>query len=199
MFKYQEAYNSFDKVISMQPQNAYAYYFRGSTRFHLNHSRCIQDFNKALLIDPNLFEAFLARACIYGIKGRFTKAILNCNEAIKLSPKSVRGYLYRGALKYLSLAFIYAINDLTEAINLDQTCALAYFNRALCHQQIKQYKNALKDYSTVLMLGKFFEFKVSIVVLKFILEYQYMVWRNKSNFYNLGTCSRTLFDFYKAS
>ncbi len=162
MFKYQEAYNSFDKVISMHPQNAYAYYFRGCTRFHLNHSKCIQDFNKALLIDSNLFEAFLARACIYGIKGRFTKAILNCNQAIKLSPKSVRGYLYRGALKCLSLAYAYAIDDLTEALNLDQTCALAYFNRALCHQKLKQFKNALKDYSTVLMLGKYLEFKVFI-------------------------------------
>ena len=139
-----------------------AYYFRGSTRFHLNHSKCIQDFNKALSIDPSLFEAFLARACIYGIKGRYTKAILNCNEAIKLSPKSVRGYLYRGALKYLSHAFTYAIGDLTEAIGLDQTCALAYFNRALCHQQIKHYKDSLKDYSTVLMLGKYLEFKVGM-------------------------------------
>ena len=72
-----------------------AHYYRGSTRFHLNHAKCIQDFNKALSLDPTLFEAFLARACIYGIKERYTKAILNCNEAIKLSPKSVRGYLYR--------------------------------------------------------------------------------------------------------
>ncbi len=65
------------------------------TRYHLNHPKCIQDFNKALSIDPKLFEAFLARACVYGLKNRFTKATLNCNEAVKICPKSVRAYLYR--------------------------------------------------------------------------------------------------------
>ena len=92
-------------------------------------------------INPDLFEAFLARACIYSMQDRYTKAILNCNQAIKLNPKSVRGYLYRGALKYKSNSFEYAILDLTEAIKLDQTCSLAYFDRALCYQKIKQYKN----------------------------------------------------------
>lgn len=93
---------------------------------------------------------------------RYTKAILNCNEAVKLNSKSVRGYLYRGALKYLSRSFTYAIYDLTEAINLDQTCSLAYFNRALCYEQIKNYKNALKDFSIVLLLGDYLKFKVLI-------------------------------------
>lgn len=65
-------------------------------------------------------------------------------------------------MKFLSYAFEYAISDLTEALNLDQTCALAYFNRALCYQKLKNFKNALKDYSTVLMLGKYLEFKVFI-------------------------------------
>ena len=113
-------------------------------------------------INPDLFEAFLARACIYSMQDRYTKAILNCNQAIKLNPKSVRGYLYRGALKYKSNSFEYAILDLTEAIKLDQTCSLAYFDRALCYQKIKQYKNAIKDFSVVLMLGNYLKFKTLI-------------------------------------
>ena len=40
-------------------------------------------------------QAYLSRACYYGLKGVYTKAILNCNEAIKLQPNSVRAYLYR--------------------------------------------------------------------------------------------------------
>ncbi|RNA23613.1 Tetratricopeptide repeat 6 [Brachionus plicatilis] len=159
---YTDAYSSFDKVIDLNPENAQAFYHRGIARVHLKHQRCIQDFNKALALDPSLFEAFLARACIYGMQERYTKAILNCNEAVRLNSKSVRGYLYRGALKYMSRSFNYAIKDLTEAINLDQTCALAYFNRALCYEQIQSFKNALKDFSIVLMLGDFLKFKVLI-------------------------------------
>ncbi len=64
-------------------------------------------------------------------------------------------------MKYLSKAVEFAVADLTEAINLDQTCALAYFNRAICYQNLKNYKHSLKDYSAVLMLGNYLEFKVS--------------------------------------
>jgi hypothetical protein len=67
---------------------------------------------------------------------------------------------YRGALKYLARSFKYAVHDLNEAIKLDQTCALAYFNRALCYQQLKEYNNSLKDFSVVLMLGDYLEYKV---------------------------------------
>jgi len=118
--KYQEAYHAFDKVIELKPDFAKvsilfinsiffhlnakysnnsnlvkAYFNRGLTRVHLKHAKCIQDFNKALAIEPTLFEAFLARACIYSMQNRFSKAVLNCNQAIKLNPISVRGFLYR--------------------------------------------------------------------------------------------------------
>lgn len=45
-------------------------------------------------------QAYLSRVAFYGLKGRYSKAILNCNEAIKIYPHSVRAYVYRGVLKY---------------------------------------------------------------------------------------------------
>lgn len=45
-------------------------------------------------------KAYLSRVAFYGLKGRYSKAILNCNEAIKIYPQSVRAYIYRGVLKY---------------------------------------------------------------------------------------------------
>lgn len=86
----------------------------------LRFTRGIHDFNRALAINPKLFQvsygfpvccqvegdgilvlflcgfqAFLSRAAYYGMKNRFSKGIMSCNEAIKLQPKSVRAYLYR--------------------------------------------------------------------------------------------------------
>lgn len=45
-------------------------------------------------------KAYLNRVAFYGLKGRYSKAILNCNEAINIYPQSVRAYIYRGVLKY---------------------------------------------------------------------------------------------------
>lgn len=72
-----------------------ALYQRGMARMKLKMSKGIQDFNRALAINPHIFQAYLSRACYYGSRGNYTKAILNCNEAIKLQPNSVRAYLYR--------------------------------------------------------------------------------------------------------
>jgi tetratricopeptide (TPR) repeat protein len=68
----------------------------------------------------------------------------------------------RGALKYISRSYSYAVNDLSEAIRLDQTCALAYYNRALCYKQLGEHNSSLKDFSIVLMLGDYLNFKVYI-------------------------------------
>lgn len=55
----------------------------------------LTDVNKSLALQPQFFQAYLARAAFYGRSGRYTKAILNCNEAIRITPGSVRAYLYR--------------------------------------------------------------------------------------------------------
>ena len=59
------------------------------------HRNGLMDVNKALALQPQFFQAYLARAALYGRTGRYTKAILNCNEAIRITPTSVRAYLYR--------------------------------------------------------------------------------------------------------
>jgi tetratricopeptide (TPR) repeat protein len=65
-------------------------------------------------------------------------------------------------LRYFSKLYEYGVEDLTDAIKLDQTCALAFYNRALCYHKLKDYRNALKDYGVVLLLGDYLRFKVLI-------------------------------------
>ncbi|KAL4230368.1 cytochrome c oxidase subunit 1 [Mactra antiquata] len=160
--QYMDALNAFTDAIKLNPNMAEALYHRGMARMKLKMSKGIQDFNRALAINPTIFQAYLSRACFYGIKGNYTKAILNCNEAIKLQPNSVRAYLYRGALKYHIKAYELAIRDLSKAASIDSSCGLAYFNRAVCYQENKDYQKALTDYGIVLLLGDSLKLKVLI-------------------------------------
>ncbi|XP_059155839.1 uncharacterized protein LOC131940934 [Physella acuta] len=157
---YSEAHLQFNYAIKFNPSYADAYYQRGLASVKLRQAKGIQDFNKALALNPKIFQAFLSRACYYGQKGKYAKAILNCNEAIKLQPKSVRAYLYRGALKYYIKAYDLAILDLTKATTIDTQCPLPYFNRAVCYHENGQHERALTDYSIVLLLGDMLELKV---------------------------------------
>ncbi|KAK7097844.1 uncharacterized protein [Littorina saxatilis] len=185
MRSYLPALNSFNSAISQDNNYAEAYYQRGLARMKLKQSKGVQDFNRALAINPKIFQAYLSRACYYGLKGVYTKAILNCNEAIKLQPNSLRAYLYRGALKYHIKAFDLAIRDLTKAATIDNACPLPYFNRAVCYQENKQYAKALTDYGIVLLLGE--QLSLKVLINRGLLYFE------QSDFIN------ALYDFQNAS
>uniref|UniRef100_A0A8C4VQ46 Tetratricopeptide repeat domain 6 n=1 Tax=Gopherus evgoodei TaxID=1825980 RepID=A0A8C4VQ46_9SAUR len=138
-----QAYEAFSLAVKTYSNYSDAFYQRGLCRMQLNQAKCIQDFNRALAINPKHFQAYLSRAAYYGSKGRYSKAILNCNEAIKIHPNSVRAYLYRGTLKYHNKTYKNAIEDLTKTIDLDKICIFAYYNRAICYHQIKDFGKVL--------------------------------------------------------
>ncbi|XP_046576439.1 LOW QUALITY PROTEIN: uncharacterized protein LOC124284394 [Haliotis rubra] len=182
---YFEAYEAFNSAIKFDPNYAEAFYQRGLARIKLKQSKGIQDFNRALAINPKIFQAYLSRACYYGLKGNYTKAILNCNEAIKLQPNSVRAYLYRGALKYHIRAYELAIRDLSKAASIDSTCPLAYFNRAVCYQENRQYHKALMDYGIVLLVGE--QLMLKVLINRGLL------------YFERGDYSNALYDFQMAA
>nr|XP_025037743.1 tetratricopeptide repeat protein 6 isoform X1 [Pelodiscus sinensis]XP_025037744.1 tetratricopeptide repeat protein 6 isoform X1 [Pelodiscus sinensis]XP_025037745.1 tetratricopeptide repeat protein 6 isoform X2 [Pelodiscus sinensis] len=164
-----QAYKAFSLAVKVYPNFPDAFYQRGLCRMQLKQARCIQDFNRALAINPKHFQAYLSRAAYYGSKGRYSKAILNCNEAIKIHPDSVRAYLYRGTLKYHNKTYKNAIDDLTKTIDLDKICILAYYNRAICYHQIKDFKKALKDYGILLLLESSKEIVLAVLINRALL------------------------------
>lgn len=46
--------------------------------------------NKALMVAPRMWQAYLTRASYYGLVGKFNKGILSCNQAIRLEPTCTR-------------------------------------------------------------------------------------------------------------
>nr|XP_015206045.1 PREDICTED: tetratricopeptide repeat protein 6 isoform X1 [Lepisosteus oculatus] len=164
-----QALEAFSNAVKINPDYADAFYQRGLCRMRLQQSKSVQDFNRALSINPNLFQVYLSRAAFYGDKGRYSKAILNCNEAIKIQPKSVRAYLYRGVLKFYMKVYRYAVEDLTTAVSIDKMCSLAYYNRGVCYQEMKEYKNALRDYGIVQLLGSRREIDLKVLVNRGLL------------------------------
>lgn len=134
------------------PDFAEAFYHRGLCKVKLNKQHSILDFNRALTLNPEHYQAYLSRVAYYGLKGRYSKAILNCNEAIRLYPESVRAYICRGVLKYYNRNYKLAITDLTTAVGMDKNSYTAFYNRALCYTKIKKHEMALRDYGIVLLL-----------------------------------------------
>ncbi|KAK7142700.1 hypothetical protein R3I94_012150 [Phoxinus phoxinus] len=164
-----QALDAFNSTLSMNPDHAEARHQRGLCRVHLRDSTGVQDFNRALQINPNLYQVHLSRAALYGAEGRYAKAVLDCNEAIRIQPKCVRAYLYKGALKFYLKAYKSAVEDLTMAIHIDSTCSFAYYNRAICSQELRDYELALRDYSITLLLDCKTELELKVLINRGLL------------------------------
>ncbi|XP_048046910.1 uncharacterized protein ttc6 isoform X2 [Megalobrama amblycephala] len=164
-----QALDAFNSAVRMNPDHAEALHQRGLCRVHLRDFTGVQDFNRALQINPNLYQVHLSRAALYGAEGRYAKAVLDCNEAIRIQPKCVRAYLYKGALKFYLKAYKSAVEDLTMAIHVDSTCSFAYYNRAVCFQELRDYELALRDYSITLLLDYKKELELRVLINRGLL------------------------------
>ncbi|KAL1257548.1 hypothetical protein QQF64_010792, partial [Cirrhinus molitorella] len=163
------ALDAFNSAVSMNPDHAEALHQRGLCRVHLQDSTGVQDFNRALQINPGLYQVHLSRAALYGAQGRYAKAVLDCNEAIRIQPKSVRAYLYKGALKFYLKAYKSAVEDLTMAIQMDSACSFAYYNRGVCFHKLRDNELALRDYSVTLLLGCKTELELKVLINRGLL------------------------------
>ena len=93
---YEEAIDSFNKALKIQPGDHYIWYNRGIGLGKLGNFKeaiCLQQrfpiasFDKALELKPDYAEAFYNKACCYGLQGNVDLAIENLQQAINLNPE----------------------------------------------------------------------------------------------------------------
>jgi tetratricopeptide (TPR) repeat protein len=151
--EYDLAIQKFTEVIRLDPKNALAYLFRGSThRLKRDYDRAIADLNEAIRLGPNQEGLYNIRGLAYDDKGDHDRAIADYNEAIRLNPKYATAYSNRGGAYYSKGQFDRAITDYGEAIRLDPKNALAYSNRGIVHEKKGGLQQALTDYKLAISL-----------------------------------------------
>ena len=68
-------------------------------------------------------------------------------------------------MKYNIRAYQLAVKDLSEAIAIDANCNLAYFNRAVCYQEMKHYQR-VGSIDVIIMLSLGLKLRVKSLRLK---------------------------------
>ena len=111
--------------------------------FHQSQ-RAIEDYDKAIQLDPDDAWAYSGRGYAYRALGLHQRAIQDYDKAIQLQP-SAKNYLNRG-VDYSWLGDNQAaIDDYTKAIQLDRFYAVAYNNRSIAYGKLGQDKLADAD------------------------------------------------------
>jgi len=133
----QEAIEQFTRALSLNPNHADAYVWRGYVYHCLNkHQQALDDWNQAIRLNPNDANTYCNRATAYNDLKNYEQALNDSNQAIRLNPNHVTAY-YNRAFAQMELGeYQQAIDDCKEAIRLNP-------NHVAVHQHLTNAKNRL--------------------------------------------------------
>ena len=132
---YQGAIKDFDEAIRLEPQNAVAYFNRGTAYLYLG---------LADLASEKLEHALEA----------FVEVLANYDQAISLDPEYADAYGSRGAAYVYLEKYELAIQDYTEAIRIEPLAAELYAARAALYDELVAPQRSIQDRETACELDK---------------------------------------------
>jgi len=153
------------------------YFYRGYEKVKLkDYYSAIEDYSKALELNPNYTDAFNNRGNAKFKLKDYYSAISDYSKAIELEPNYSKVYRNRGDMKFILEDFYGAISDYNKAIELDPNNIKAYGNRGNLKFILEDFYGAISDYSKAIELDP----------------------NNSMNFYNRGNVKKNLNDSYGA-
>lgn len=137
------------------PQDAsLAYSNRASMRFLKKDIQgAIQDFDKAIELNPKNPELYLNRGYIKQLTNDLKGALADYNNALSINPRFAFAYNNRGVLKVALNDIQGAMDDYAKAIELNGKYSDAFYNRANLKYMLSDNKGALSDYDKAIELN----------------------------------------------
>ncbi len=135
------------------PSNPVAYNNRGSYFWQKGHMRlAFNDFNKAILLEPNYGLAYFNRGNIYAAYNLYDQAIKDYSNAVKVNPREILAFNNRGNMYAVLGRPDLAIKDYSEALKINPQHMPALLNRAGVYYGENQWQEARKDYKRALTI-----------------------------------------------
>ncbi|MDF5739944.1 MULTISPECIES: tetratricopeptide repeat protein [unclassified Nostoc] len=135
---------------------------RGETyRLMERYSEALQDFDRAIELDPNYRWAIAHRGQTYCFMKRYSEALQNLDRAIELDPKYNWAIAGRGETYRLMERYSEALEDFDRAIQLNPKLDWAIASRGETYRSIKRYTEALQDFDRAIELGPKYKWAIA--------------------------------------
>ncbi len=150
--KYDEAEESFSKLIALHPNYYNGYMSRA--QFYLETGdtlKAVADIDKAISIDKYMSNAYAQRAVIKVLyDADYDAALVDMNEALRLDPKEISYYFNRARIKYHQEDLLGAMEDYDYILELQPGNTMTHYNRGLLRMQVGERNKAIADFSAVI-------------------------------------------------
>ena len=118
-------------------------------------NEAITEFNKAIEIDPNSYNAYFNRGIAHKYVGDYDQAIVDYSKVVEINPKADNAYTNRGNIYAEKGDYDRAISDYNRAIEINPNPKLAnaYSNRGEAYFYKKNYNKSWEDINKAESLG----------------------------------------------
>ncbi|WP_069790237.1 tetratricopeptide repeat protein [Cyanobacterium sp. IPPAS B-1200] len=152
--------NSENAVIEMSENesvdltDAENYYNQGNLlREREEYDQAIEEYTRAIEINPNYTDAYYNRGLTYADLERYQEAIADYTRTIAIDPEYLDAYNNRGII-YASLQdFDRAIADYIKVIDSDPSYVLAHNNLGVAYNNLGRFQDAIASYTKAIELN----------------------------------------------
>jgi len=123
-----------------------------SVKQQINYKDALNDFNKAIEINPGYVNAYLNRAVVKNTLGDYNGFLQDCKKVSELDAQNKDLYVLLGRIKYFRHDYNGAIAALNMAITVDAKSAVPFFIKAQIEKDQKNNQAALKDFDQTINL-----------------------------------------------
>ncbi len=130
----------------VQSQSARQYFKAGEDFSRaMNYSDAIEQFSKAIELDPDFDKAYISRADAYSKMGEHENAARDYDRALVFDEKESELFYFSGKEWYLEGNNELAVEKLSRAVDLKGNFLEAYQIRSVVYMELMEYDLALED------------------------------------------------------
>jgi tetratricopeptide (TPR) repeat protein len=138
---------NFEKSSKTLNAMGYEYHKKGQ------YDKAIVEYNKALELNSQNFEAYVNRGNAYEAMGANEDAITDYNRAIEINPNYGGAYMNKGVVYARMGQYDQAISNISKGIDIEPKNGEMYFNRAVTYFHNNEYDKAWDDVNKAQNLG----------------------------------------------
>jgi tetratricopeptide (TPR) repeat protein len=152
--KYEEAIESYDQALDMDPNYAIPWYNKGSVLDYLGKpEEAIESFDQALDIDPNYADAWNNKGIALGELGNYEEAIESFDQALDIDPNYSNAWYNKGNALCDVARYEEAIECYDQALDIDPNYAKAWNNKGNALYNLGRYEEATLCQNKARQLG----------------------------------------------
>ena len=155
LVEFNQAIVAYDQALALDPNNVNVMVERGLAHSMTGDLKsALQDYGKAIGINPALAEAYHYRGRVYAQDpGTLDQAIADFTKALELDPKPIQVRFDRGGMYLMMNQFDQSLADFNQIISAHRWFRGAYMGRILAYYFKGEYGKILEGIETLRRLG----------------------------------------------